>query len=385
MDAFKRYAWNIVQLLAVLCVIAGIVYYLRFVPVSVNSHRVQRTSLVAEVLGTGTLEARVSATISPKISGRIVQLLVDQGQRVSANDLLIRLDDDELKQQVAIADANIEAARAAIERLKADKDRALAVDQQARRNSQRVQSLLEKNATSRDEVDKATEALAVAQSGIARAEAAIAEGQKELIAAEMSGQYQNARLQDTQIRAPFDGLVVKRSREPGDVVVPGSSILTLISTDELWISAWIDETEMSKLDTDQTARVVFRSEPEQSYTGKVTRLGREADRETREFIVDVRVLELPKNWAVGQRAETFIQVAQRNNVLVIPANLLLNRDGQTGVLVDSDGVARWRVVKLGIRSRDTVEVLEGLSEGEAVVSPVNPKIVLSAGRRIAMP
>jgi len=187
--------------------------------------------------------------------------------------------------------------------------------------------------------------LAVAEAGVSLAEAAIAEGQKELVAAEKTLEYHRARLHDTKVHAPFDGLVVKRNRESGDVVVPGSSILTLISTDELWISAWIDETEMVRLQTDQSARVLFRSEPDKAYPGKVVRLAREADRETREFIVDVRVLELPKNWAVGQRAETYIQITQKDDVLLLPARLIVKRDNATGVFIDIDGFAEWRPVR----------------------------------------
>lgn len=363
-------------------ILAAIVYQWKFSPVLVESHRVSRGEIVAEVMGTGTLEARVGASISPKISGRIVELLSDQGSRVSKGDVMVRLDDAELRQQVAIADANIEAAQAALQRLKADKNRALAVFEQARRSHARLRALLEKNATNREDVDKATEALGVAQSEMARAEAAITEGQKVLIAAEKTAQYHGARLKDTEVVAPFDGLVVKRSREPGDVVVPGTSILTLISTEELWVSAWVDETEMSKLEQEQNARVVFRSEPEQFYSGKVSRLGREADRETREFVVDVRVLELPANWAVGQRAEAFIEVARCGDALILPARLLLRRDGMTGVFVDRDGIADWRALRLGIRSRDRVEVVAGLQEGEKVILPINSRGKLTDGRRI---
>ena len=259
-------------------------------------------------------------------------MLVDQGSRVSAGDLLVRLDDEELTQQVAIAQANVDAASAAIVRLTTDKNRAAAVYDQAKKSYDRVESLMKQKAVSRDEADKAVEALAVAESGVSRAEAAIAEGQKELVAAEKTLEYHRARLLDTKINAPFDGLIVKRSREPGDVVVPGSSILTLISTDELWISAWIDETEMARLKTDQSARVVFRSEPDKTYPGTVVRLGREADRETREFIVDVRVLELPTNWAVGQRAEAYIQTAKKDDVLLLPASLIVKQRSHRGRL-----------------------------------------------------
>jgi HlyD family secretion protein len=385
MSKLNSTTWMRVKWFPVVVVVAGVAWWWRFSPVLVESHTVERGRIVAEVMGTGTLEARIHATVSPKIAGRIVEVLVDQGSRVTTGQLLVRLDDVELKQQVAIAAANVDAAKAAITRLRADKDRALAVDQQARRNHTRVQSLLENNATSLEEADKATEALAVAQSGTVRAEAAIAEAQKELIAAEKTAQYQSARFQDTEIRAPFDGLIVMRTREAGDVVVPGSAILSLISTDELWIRAWVDETEMSKLEVEQGARVVFRSEPQRSYSGTVARLGREADRETREFVVDVRVLELPQNWAVGQRAEAFIEVEDRDRALLIPSHLLLGRAGQTGVFVDAGGIAQWRDVQIGIRSRDAVEVISGLDDGAAVVVPVSATVELSNGRRIRLP
>lgn len=376
---------RILKVAAFILVVVGIIYRMKFAPVPVNTHKVERGLIIAEVMGTGTLEARVEATISPKISGRIVKVLVDQGSRVSPGDLLIRLDDEELQQQVAIADANVNAAEAAITRLETDKTRAAAVYAQAKQSHDRTQSLSAQNAASREDLDKAIESLLVAEAGISRAEAAIMEGRKELVAAEKTLEYHRARLNDTKIHAPFDGLVVKRSREPGDVVVPGSSVLTLISTDELWIRAWVDETEMARLKSDEPARVVFRSEPTRSYPGTVARLGREADRETREFVVDVRVLELPTNWAVGQRAEAFIETERRESVVVLPAQLVVTREGSQGVFINHDDEAAWRDVSLGLRSRDTVEVLDGLTPEDVVVTPTNSTTVLTDGRGIVLP
>ena len=378
----RRWAWRIVKIAAVTSVVVGIVYWVRFSPVPVAVHTVERGQIIAEVMGTGTLEARVSTTIGPKISGRISVVLVDQGDRVSAGDLLLRLDDEELQQQVAIAQANVEASAAAIERLKTDKNRASAVFAQARKSHARIELLSQRSAASQDELDRATESLAVAVAGVSRAEAGITEGQKELVAAEKTLEYHRARLKDTQINAPFDGLIVKRSREPGDVVVPGSAVLTLISTDELWISAWVDETEIARLEPGQPARAVFRSEPDRSYHGNVVRMGKEADRETRELIVDVRVLELPTNWAIGQRAETFIEVARNDEATTLPAKLILIRDGETGVFVDIEGQAAWRAVSIGLRNRETVEVLEGLQPKDLVIVPTDDRTSLHDGRRV---
>lgn len=381
----KRWGWRSLKTIAILLVVGGVIYWMKFAPVPVVSHTVERGTIVAEVLGTGTLEARVETTISPKISGRVVDVLADQGSRVTAGDLLVRLDDEERKQQVEIAQANVEATSAGIVRLMTDKRRAAAVYVQAEKSNDRIQTLVESRATSREDADKAIETLAVAEAGVSRAEAAIAEGHKELIATEKTLEYQRARLHDTKIIAPFDGLVVKRNREPGDVVVPGSSVMTLISTDELWISAWVDETEMARLKAEQSARVLFRSEPDKAYPGKVVRLGREADRETREFIVDVRVLELPTNWAVGQRAEAYIQITQQDDVLLLPARLIVKRDDTTGVFINANGVAEWRPIRLGVRSRDSVEVLEGLVAGDSVVTPKDSTTLLTDGRKVVTP
>ena len=376
------WAKAVLKVALVAAAIGAAVYWFRLAPIKVVEHRVESGPIVSEVMGTGTLEARLKATISPNISGRIQHVLADQGDCVTAEQPLVQLDDEELTQQVAIAAANVEAARAAIDRLATDRERAAAVLTQAERQHARIKSLSSTRAITAEEVDKSVEALAVAQAGLARAEAAITEGQKTLIAAEKTLEYQRARLADAQVTAPFDGLIIRRDRDPGDVVVPGTSVLALVSTDELWVTAWVDETEMSRLHPSQPAQVIFRSEPDRSYRGEVARLGREVDRETREFVIDVRVLELPQNWAVGQRAEVYVEAARKPDATLLPAAFVSRDKGQPGVFVHSDGRAAWRPLELGLRGRETVEVLDGLEPGDVAVKPVDGGTTLRAGRRV---
>jgi len=374
--------WRVARLALLGVAVLASIYWFRFRPLAVLTHEVERGSIVAEVLGTGTLEARVKAAISPKISGRIARVLVDQGDRVEVGQLLARLDDAELLQQVEIAAAGVAVAEAALDRLEADRDRAVAVVQQADFDYTRTRELFEKKTAASVEIEKATEALSIARAELARADAAIVEGRRELIAEQKTLAYHQARLADTEIAAPFDGLIVRRHRDPGDVVVPGGPVLTLISTDELWISAWVDETVMARLRPEQPARVVFRSQPGVARPGKVSRLGREADRETREFIVDVRVMELPETWAVGQRAEVFIETARKENVVVLPATFLVELDKILGVHVEEQGRATWRAIEIGLRSRDSVEVIGGLQPGDTVLVPSDPKTTLADGRSV---
>lgn len=374
--------WKLGRWPVLAIIVGGIVYQMKFAPVNVQGISPTRKTVVSEVMGTGTLEARISTTISPKIAGRIGKVLVDQGDKVEQGQLLVRLDDEELQQQVEIALANVEAANAALGRLLADKKRTIAVLEQSQRHHDRVQSLKVKNVTTQDDVDRAVESLAVATADMTRAEAAITEGQKSLLAAEKTLEYHRARLADTLIKAPFAGLVVERQREAGDIAVPGSAVLTLISTDVLWISAWVDETEISKLSVDQPARIVFRSQPEQSFPGTVVRIGRQADRETRELVVDVQVSELPENWAIGQRAEVYIETHRQDNALTIPLIALHRRDNIEGVFVDENGIARWKALTLGVRGREVVEVQSGLSERDVVLLVPTDVTTPTEGRRV---
>jgi len=258
-------------------------------------------------MGTGTLEARVKTTVSARIQERLAEVLADEGDRVKKGQLLARLDDAELRRQAAIAEASLAAAKQTARRVEADLERAEAVLAQARLDEKRLKGLLASSAVSQADADKAAEALKVAEADLKRSGAAIAEAQGQVLVAEKTLLHRQEQLAFTQITAPYGGLVIRRDRDPGDLLVPGAALMELISLDELWVSAWVDETEMPRLAPGQTASVVFRSEPGKSYPGIVARLGREADRETREFLVDVRVEQLPANWAVGQRAEVWIQ------------------------------------------------------------------------------
>lgn len=374
----KNWKW-----LIVLVVVAAVLIRFKLASTTVAAHVVQKTNVVAEVMGTGTLEARVKTTLSPRIQERLAEVLVDQGDYVTAGQLLARLDDGELKRQVEVSEAALASAKATADRVRVDEARARAVEQQAQQDHKRVSDLVSTKVSSQSEMDKAIERLHVAESDLLRARAATVEAQQQVNLAEKNLGYQQERLTFTRILSPYDGLVTRRDRDAGGVVVPGSSILQLISTNELWVSAWVDETAATGLAIGQKARVVFRSAQARSYPGEVARLGRETDRETREFLVDVRVKELPPNWTIGQRAEVFIETGHKTDALVVPQQFIQWREGKSGVFVDDEGKAAWREVTLGLRGRESVEVAEGLSVGETVVAPTDLKQPpLKPGQRV---
>lgn len=384
---WQRYAQRVsfaIRVSLIFFVLAGATWWFLLSPAPVTTHTVATGTVTAEVMGTGTLEARISTIVGPKISGLIVSIAVDQGDRVTTGALLFQLEDSAISQQVRMAESEVDAATAALDRIRADQRRAEAVLTQARLSHERMAELASNNVASLEDVDKAFELLAIAEAGLSVAKAANVEGQKRIAFTSRSLEYQEARLQDTTIEAPYDALVVRRDREVGEVVTAGTSVLQLVSTDEMWATLWVDETELARLAEAQPARVVFRSEPDVAYAGVLVRIGREADRETREIVVDVRVDRLPVNWAVGQRAEAYIQVARRDAVTVLPSALLQVRDSRTGVMLDEEGKATWREITVDLRGRENVEITSGLSPGDVVVSRAGGNSeLLREGQRIS--
>lgn len=368
--------------LVLLAVVLFVVARVKFARVPVLAHEVKAGPVVSEVMGTGTLEARVKTVISPRIQGILSEVLVDQNDSVQAGQLLARLDDDELELQVDVAESALASARASAQRVRADEARAEAVVHQAQLEHQRIAGLLTNRISSQADFDKAIELLNVASADLRRSQAAIVEADSQVLTAEKQLAYQTELLTYTRIVSPYDGLVVRRDRDPGGVIVPGGSLMQVISTNEIWVSAWVDETAMTGLAPGQPARVVFRSEDARSYPGEVARLGLEADRETREFVVDVRVNRLPKIWAVGQRAEVFIETGRKSGVLTVPPQFLQWRNNRPGVFVSERGAAVWREVSPGLRGQASIEIAQGLSEGEQVLVARDAKTQLRPGQRV---
>ncbi len=360
-----RMAWK----LTLVALIAGIaVYFLQFRPVPVKASPVKLTTVQSEVMGTGSLDARTKITISSKITGRIAALGADQNDPVAKDKLLATLDDSDLRQQMEMASASLDASKASRVRAEADIRRAEAVLTQAKLDHERAVQLFRAKTASQDERDKAKEALDVAQAGLDSSNAAKTEADHQVVTAERTLKYQQARLDEAKILCPLDdGLVTFRYREVGDIVVPGTAIMDVVGLKEMWVSAWVDESASGALAVGQPVRIVFRSDPEKSYSGEVARLAKQTDRETREFLVDVRVKDLPRNWSLGQRAEVYIRTGAKADVPSIPQRLLVWRDGKPGVFVDEGGKARYQQVDLGIKGRDTVEVAGGLKVGQVII------------------
>jgi HlyD family secretion protein len=336
--------------------LAAAAWFMTSRPAPVKTVRPQRGELVVEVFGTGTLESKVVAGVSAKIVGKVIEVLVDQGDTVTAGQTLARLEARDFTNAVRVAVAQRNQAQAELAKAKADVER--------------ERPLLASDSVARAEVAALESAASVAEAKLTNAEATLGVAQ--------------AKLADTQIVSPASGLVITRNLEVGSTVVPGAPIFR-IAASVLWVVAQVDERETSALRVGQPARVVFETDPAVGQPGHVARLSTEVDRVTEEREVDVGLDRSPANRFLGQRADVYIETARKRDALRVPLTALIVQGGRPGVLAVVNERARWRPVKLGLRDRRFVEVISGVSERDLViVSPVAGKRPISDGARVTV-
>ena len=363
----KRHLKTIIKAATIL-LIAGIAFYFwKLAPVKVQTFEVKSSSIQQTVFGTGTLEGKNRLAISPRETGAIRKLYADQGDVVKAGTLLVEMDSDDIVQQLKVAEAELTVAQAALQRIDAEIRSARANLEYANTMFQRSEKLLSSNAESRSTYDKNRQNMRVAKAELEQAEKRRIEAEATLAKHQAQIAYYKTKLSETRLTAPFDALIVRRNREQGAIVNPGVSIMDIVDTSAIWASVWVDETQIALLQTELAVDVVFRAFPNQRFTGKICRLWRETDRETREYKVDIALDKLPPNWTLGQRLEVYIKVSNPKNCVNIPANLVSWKNNQPFVLAVVDGKIIERPIKLGIRSQNKVEIVSGLQAGDKIV------------------
>lgn len=341
-------------------------------PVEARAARVERADVVSEVLGVGVLESAREVRVSFEASGRVTALLVDEGAFVNEGDVLGTLDVSDASRDLAVSAAAEQAAAAAVEKARADLERARASAARAASDRVRADTLFAAGDVHASDHEAAVERDAGARAQARAAEAALLQAERSREVASRTRGIRTAQVADGELRSPLAGLVVSRTVEAGQLVTPGTPAFTVVSTDAMRVSAWVDEIALGRLEVGQPARLVFRSEGERSFAGRVERIGREVDRLTHELRVDVAVLELPRNFALGQRADAWIETSRREGVASVPRGWC-----EGGCAVVEDGRVASRRVTLGVAGRERVEVVEGLTPDDVVLAPGAP-----AGRRV---
>jgi HlyD family secretion protein len=359
----------------------GAYRYFSTVPVRVVvSHR---GDVIQEVFGRGTLESRRTADLGFDLVGRISDLRVDEGDSVKLGQVLGSLALEQLNADVKTASSGVLLAKASIARLDAEAQRAAATLVFAVEEEERSRKLAAAGSISARDMDLAVQQLSLAQAEAERVRSTRDEAHRQIAVASDTAQGRSVTASRAVLVAPFDGVVVRRMRDPGDTVTVGTTVLRLVATDVLWSRAWVDEMALPLLNEKAVARVRLGAEGLSSLTGQVDRVGREVDRQTHELLVDVLLSHPPPRVAIGQRADVWIEVGRQHDVMTIPLSFIHRGPGGPFCFVDEGGRIARRQLTLGMEGTDLIEVKTGLNEGEQLLDSPEPGGALAEGRRWA--
>lgn len=357
---------------------------------------------LAPLVRTLQFSARVATTsrvdVGSTLTGRVVSVGVLEGAQVKQGDLLIRLESDELKAALAQALANEQQAAAKLSGLRSTgRSTAQSAVMQAdsvllaaQADFQRTKTLVEKEFLSEARLDEAKRALAVAQAQLASAQAQrvantdqgtdIAQAQAQLALASSATSAAKARLAQATLLSPADAKVLSRLVEPGQIVQPGRALMRLALNSPLQMVAQVDERYLEQLQVGQTATALADAYPDQRFMVKVQSISP---------LVDAQRGAIEVKFSLVQQAPAFlredmtlsieVETARRERTLVVPVSALRNASSASGsagssvVFIERDGRAEERKVRLGLRTLNAAEVLEGLTEGDLVLLGAAPK------------
>jgi HlyD family secretion protein len=254
----------------------------------------------APVSVTGTIEA-TQVDVSVKLTGRIVERLVKEGDKVSRGQLLVRLDDSELAADVRRQEAALRSAQATlrdlqkgarpqeIEDARAAVSSAEATRSMTEREYQRTDQLFRQNLIAAQDVDRARQAFEVAKAqerSVREKLGLVLEGSRpdqvdaarwQVTQAESALAQAQSRLREAQVVSPIDGVVLRKNLEAGETANPGVPILTLVNPKDVWLRAYVPETEVGRLKVGDTATLRVDAFPNRVFTGRLIEIGSEAE------------------------------------------------------------------------------------------------------------
>jgi RND family efflux transporter MFP subunit len=329
----------------------------------------------------GYVEARRQASVAARTTGRLAEVLVEEGDPVDSNAVVARLLDQDQRAALAQAEANVAQARALLEQARANEADA------GRKERRRAQLVADKQIS--DEANEtALTAFEMAKSGRIAAEAGVKVAQAMQNAAALE-------LDKTRITAPFAGVVLRKDAEVGEIVGPimtsstarAGAVVTIADMKTLEAGVDINESYIARLSGTTPADIVLDAYPEVHFPGEIRAIYPSADRDKATIPVRVRFLandarirpDLGLKVTFLERRPTTEVVTVRRS-LRIPASSVAPRGKQQGVWVVREGKVRTVTPQLGEKTGDEFEVVSGISEGDQVV--VNGSTRLHAGMRV---
>ena len=330
----------------------------------------------------GYVTARRRATVSSKVTGKVLEVFIEEGKSVKKGQVLARLDDSQLRAAMAVAQAQLATARHA-----AAEDEARL--REAERQYNRLSQLVQEKVVGRAEVDTAQSAVESLTARIALARQQVEVAQSQVAALEVD-------LADMQVRAPFDGVAISKDAQPGEMISPISAgggftrtgICTIVDMTSLEIEVDVSESYINRVKPNQPVEAILDAYPDWRIPAHVITTVPTADRQKATVRVRIGFEELEPRILPDMGVKvSFFNERQPENAAAPPKPRLLapksavRTDGnQSIVFVVRDERAERRAVTVGATEGDQVEIVSGVNAGERIV--VDGVATLSDGARV---
>ncbi len=359
-------------------------------------------TITLRIRASGSVVPIQSVNISPKQAGRLVELLVEQGDRISQGQIIARMDDSGIVPQVLQARAAVAAASANLDRLRNGSRREDILSARARLEAtkarlelaeakyQRYRFLAEQGAISRERLDEFATEWRTAQANVQDAQQQlaqlesgsrpedIAQVEAQLLQAQASLRAVEVQLEDTIIRSPISGIVAQKYATAGAFVAPqvtasatnsatSTSIVAIASG--LEILARVPEVDISQIRLGQEVEITADAFPGKTYKGRVRLIAPEAviEQNVTSFQVRIKLLTGQEELKSGMNTDLRFLGNTLNNVLTVPTVAIVTQGGKTGVLVaNAENQPEFREITLGTTVDDRTQVLSGLRAGDRI-------------------
>ena len=382
----RRWPWivgGIVLLLALLAVVGAWMGRNRPIEVETATATAPGTGGNASVLdATGYVVARRMATVSAKVPGRVREVLIEEGQTVRAGQTIATLDPIDAEQQRALARSQLDAARSQSAGLQAQL-------REAEANANRLGSLVRQQLVSRAQYDQA-----IAQRDTLRAQ--LATSRQNTVVAERSLRIAAQGVDNNIVRAPFDGVVIAKAAQPGEIVSPMAAgggftrtgIGTIVDMDSLEVEVDVGESYIGRVRPGMPVEATLNAYPDWKIPAEVIAIIPTADRAKATVKVRIKLIQKDPRIVPDMGVKvSFLEEAKPGDTgkragVRIPAAAVVERDGKPMVFVVGDkDVVTMTPVTVGEKMGDAdVQVTSGLDSGATVV--VSPPETLEAGHRI---
>ena len=382
-EARKLSVWGLLGILGILATAGAVGWWLnRATAAEVQVMRIGETAVdqghMTVLNASGYVTARRQATVSSKVTGKITEVMVEEGMKVTAGQVLARLDETNVTANLRLAEAQRRVAMSSLAETRVRVE-------EARRDLRRTRDLLGSGIATESQLDRDEAALQALEARLVRQ-------QDEITVTEREVSRWVQQLEDIVIRAPFDGVVIAKNAQPGEMISPISAgggytrtgICTVVDMDSLEIEVDVNESNINRVKPGQPVAAVLDAYPEWQIPARVIAIIPAADRQKATVKVRIGFESLEERILPDMGVKVAFQSGHpadsRGTKYTVPQSALRREDGHAVVWIVQENRLERRAVSVGAYRKEWATILSGLSAGEQVV--VNGPETLQEGERV---